>query len=130
MNYKTMRRGRFSLLIRDVENNSLAIRRIMGQCVIVRAEMMFMNGSIEYDATSWRFREVEQGFVIPNYEWVWNDTDDELTVREVVHDYQRANPHSAGARAVALRRRGKRSRPGRGTDPRLAENTDRRRRRC
>ena len=83
LNKKTMRRGRFSLPIRSVEESTLPIRRIMGQCVIVRAEMMFMTGNIDYHATSWRFREVQEGCVIPVYEWIWCETEDQLTAREI-----------------------------------------------
>jgi len=83
LNKKTMRRGRFSLPIRSVEESTLPIRRIMGQCVIVRAEMMFMTGNIDYHATSWRFREVQEGCVIPVYEWIWCETEGQLTAREI-----------------------------------------------
>jgi len=39
----------------------------MGACIILRAECNFMHDTIEYQAYSFRFRELEEGEIIPEY---------------------------------------------------------------
>jgi len=80
---KNLRRGRFSLDSWHVRNSSVAVSRIMSQCIIVRAEMNFMRGAIDYEAISWRFREVPEGEVMPTYRWVYDDDTGELYCEEV-----------------------------------------------
>jgi hypothetical protein len=80
---KNRRAGRFSLHVWDEENNSIAVSRIMSQCVIVRAEMNYMSGEIDYQATSWRFKETAEGELLPLYVWHYNDETGQLTVVEV-----------------------------------------------
>ena len=41
----------------------------MSQCIIVRAEMMWECGGIEYVAISRHFDEVPTGNIVPFYEW-------------------------------------------------------------
>ncbi|WP_417518788.1 hypothetical protein [Marinobacter sp.] len=85
VNRRSPRRvGRFRLDARAVEHACVGVSRIMSQCIIVRAEMSYLRGAIEYEAISWRFREVEQGFVLPTYQWIYNAETGELDVQEVM----------------------------------------------
>lgn len=77
-----MKLGRFSIPVDLVRQQNIAVKRIMSQCIIVRAEMMFINNVIEYEAISWRFREVPEGQIMPNYVWSYDDKTGELNVEE------------------------------------------------
>lgn len=78
--------GRFRITRAFVIDGDVGVRRIMSQCIIVRAEMIFIADVIEYEAISWRFREISEGEVLPEYQWAFNDDTGELSVKEVTHD--------------------------------------------
>jgi hypothetical protein len=80
---KNRRAGRFSLASWSIDNSDVAVSRIMSQCIIVRAEMDYMRGTIDYQAISWRFRETIEGEILPLYVWHYNDETGQLTVTEV-----------------------------------------------
>lgn len=44
--------------------------KIFAKCIIVRAESLFINNSIEYNAYSPLFDEVDDGVISPEYLWV------------------------------------------------------------
>ena len=77
------RRGRFSLPSDwlDSDFNVNAVKRIMGECFITRAEHMHHSFRIEYIACSYHFRPVERGELSPEYEWVFNG--DNLYAKEI-----------------------------------------------
>jgi len=44
------------------------VKRIMGECIIVRAEHFFVSNVIEYYAISELFDEVKEGYLVCEYE--------------------------------------------------------------
>lgn len=65
--------GRFAIQADAVDQGHPVVSRIMSQCHIVRAEHLFIHNRIVYEAYSWRFREVLEGEVMPDYVWTWDD---------------------------------------------------------
>ncbi len=65
----TLRVGKFSLPRDMLSKEPQAVYKIMGQCMIVRAECMFCDDRIEYIAISHRFRPVTVGERAPEYYW-------------------------------------------------------------
>lgn len=64
----TRRYGRFSIFRPLIELNPILVKAIMGQCIIVRAEDMYMGNVIEYMAISDHFDELQVGAEIPEYQ--------------------------------------------------------------
>lgn len=62
--------GRFTIDFPIVEDDPVLVRTIMGQCVIVRAEMRYDLGAFEYHAISPQFAEVPPHCVPPEYRWI------------------------------------------------------------
>lgn len=52
-----------------------ALKQVMGQCIILRAEHHMATDKIEYFAISEHFREVPLGALIPEYLWTYSDHD-------------------------------------------------------
>jgi len=67
------RYGRFTAPADWVSQFSTALKRVMGQCIVFRAEQLFHADHIEYWAASEHFRPVAPGEVIPEYRWVFVD---------------------------------------------------------
>lgn len=67
------RYGRFTAPDDFVRQFSTDLKRIMGQCIVFRAEHLFHSRSVEYWAASEHFRPVPLGAVIPEYHWVFVD---------------------------------------------------------
>ena len=65
------RHGRFSLYGEDVDSCSPYVTRVMGSCSILRAEYHFYSHKVEYVAKSFRFRELSEGEMIPEYVWIF-----------------------------------------------------------
>ena len=63
------RRGRFVVAVRLIYDDPEAMRRVMGECVIVHAESILIDDVVRYVAVSPLFREVEVGEVVPMYTW-------------------------------------------------------------
>lgn len=83
MNKTTSQRwGKFKVPATLVTKFDTSLKRIMGQCIIVRAEHMFINNIIEYSAISEHFRDLPEGEITPEYKWVF-DIDGFLTAEEV-----------------------------------------------
>lgn len=70
------KRGKFSVSMEIIRENPDFVMKLMGMCVIVRAERMFVNDSIEYIALSELFDEVEEGHQIPEYNMIHIEDDD------------------------------------------------------
>lgn len=65
--------GKFSLPAEWVKRRDPMVTRIMGMCAILRAEHKLYTDDVEYVATCWKFRELEEGCVIPTYKWTIGD---------------------------------------------------------
>lgn len=68
--FRARRLGRFEIDVRFIDEFNTAVKRIMGKCIIVRAEMRYDTGRVEYVAISDHFDEVELGQTIPSYDWI------------------------------------------------------------
>lgn len=74
---KNKRLGRFRIKAEIINNEPWTVTFLMSQCIIVRAEMLWECGGVEYVALSRHFDKVPTGCVVPNYEW-WVDADGAL----------------------------------------------------
>jgi len=45
------------------------LTRVMGACIVLRAEYFYANDRIEYMAYSFKFREISEGEIIPEYQF-------------------------------------------------------------
>lgn len=77
--------GRFTVPAFMAHEFSTDLKRVMGQCIVFRAEHHYFSNRIEYWAASEHFREIDQGGVMPEYRWVFSDTDG-LRAEEVPPD--------------------------------------------
>lgn len=78
--------GRFTMTTDWARQFSTDAKRVMGLCVVVRAEQLFHSAIIEYIAISEHFREVATGEVVPEY--VWNFTSEgEISTKEVKREH-------------------------------------------
>jgi hypothetical protein len=72
---KFMRFGRFSLPRQMLDSFDTGAKRVMGLCIILRAEYDYAADRINYIASSEHFREVAEFELIPEYAWVISDED-------------------------------------------------------
>mgnify|MGYP003651267814 CR=1 FL=1 len=70
------RRGRFEITMNIINQYPWIAKRVMSQCIIVRAERMYMRDSIEYHAISHKFDLVQEGEIIPAYYWKYSPEND------------------------------------------------------
>jgi len=70
------KRGKFSISMETIREDPDFVMRLMGMCVIVRAERMFVNDSMEYIALSELFDEVEEEYQTPEYNMIHIEDDD------------------------------------------------------
>lgn len=59
--------GKFSISDELVKQNPEAVKKVMGQCVILRAEFIYSSRVFEYEAISDLFEEVDEGCISPEY---------------------------------------------------------------
>ena len=64
--------GKFNIDRYLIDNDPSSVRKIMGQCIVIRAEHMFMNDAVEYIAISDHFDNRERGALIPEYNVIIN----------------------------------------------------------
>lgn len=64
------RPGRFTLQRELVQKSPDIALRIMGQCIVLRAEALAWNDVIEYTALSMCFEKHIDGSLLPHYDWV------------------------------------------------------------
>lgn len=76
------RYGRFSVPAKWAHEFRTELKRVMGQCIVFRAEQLFWCDSIEYMAASEHFRHVPEGEIMPVYRWVFTD-DGDLWAEEI-----------------------------------------------
>lgn len=74
--------GRFSISMALIEVFASDAKRIMGQCVIVKAEQLYSSNAIEYVAISEHFRELADNEMVPEYAWVFT-SDGDMTCTEL-----------------------------------------------
>ena len=62
-----MRYGMFKIPNYMIDNYPDLVKRIMGECIIVRAESLYVSNVIEYYAISDWFDEVPEGYLANEY---------------------------------------------------------------
>ena len=67
MNFKSRRFGSFRIQFDKIENDEKYLYHLMGEVIIIRAEALLHNSTVEYIAISKHFDELEEGTVIPEY---------------------------------------------------------------
>lgn len=67
------RYGRFSVPATWAHEFRTDLKRVMGQCIVFRAEMLYWSDTIEYMAASEHFREIAEGEIMPLYRWCFSD---------------------------------------------------------
>lgn len=67
----TRRLGRFRIAGVMLKNRPVDVLRVMGKCIVVRAEYLYEADAIEYTAISEHFAPLPEGFVVPTYRWVF-----------------------------------------------------------
>ena len=67
------RLGKFWIRGDVIAESPSDVMKIMGQCVIIRAEHLYASDAIEYIAYSPQFATVKEGEIAPTYEWVCRD---------------------------------------------------------
>jgi hypothetical protein len=70
---KVKRAGVFYLPFEVLESFDTSAKRIMGKCIVFRAETLWHMQQVEYYAISDCFEEVPEGQVIPHYEWIFDE---------------------------------------------------------
>jgi hypothetical protein len=68
--------GRFTAPAEWAHQFRTELKRVMGQCIVFRAEHMFHSDRIEYWAASEHFRHVPLGEIVPEYRWHFTDAGD------------------------------------------------------
>jgi hypothetical protein len=74
--------GRFTAPAQWAHEFRTDLKRVMGQCIVFRAEHLFHSNQIEYWAASEHFRPVSFGEVVPEYRWII-EADGPLRAEEV-----------------------------------------------
>jgi len=64
--------GRFSISIRMIESDPEKVKKVMGKCVIFRAEMLYRSMSVEYEASCDDFEIIPMGCIMPDYDVFWD----------------------------------------------------------
>lgn len=67
----TRRLGRFTAPAEWARCFKTELKRVMGQCIVVRAEHLFANDKIEYLAICPHFRAIDEGEIVPTYRWMF-----------------------------------------------------------
>lgn len=66
---KPRRVGSFALSVTMLHTHGDTFRRIMGRCIILRAEHRLDDNRIHYDALCAEFDEISEGEITPFYTW-------------------------------------------------------------
>ena len=67
------RYGRFTAPAQWAREFRTELKRVMGLCIVVRAENLFVSDQIEYWAASEHFRALLPGEIVPEYRWVFSE---------------------------------------------------------
>ena len=73
---RARRYGRFSMPARWADEYRSELLRVMGKCIVLRAEQMYSSDRIEYWAVSDHFRELPEAEIVPEYAWYFTDEGD------------------------------------------------------
>jgi hypothetical protein len=73
------RLGQFEIGLDLIAEMPDLVRRIMGECIIMRAEYLYDRKCVTYTAIHDAFEEREQGTAAPIYEPSYDQDDDKLT---------------------------------------------------
>lgn len=73
---RTRRYGRFSMPARWADEYRTELLRVMGKCIVFRAEHLYHSDRIEYWAASDHFRVLPEGEIVPEYGWYFTDDGD------------------------------------------------------
>lgn len=65
--------GKFAMSRKLVEHDPGTAQDVMGRCIVVRCEMMYMYDTFEYIAISPDFDEVPHGMIVPEYDVIISD---------------------------------------------------------
>lgn len=68
--------GRFAIPAAWAHSFSTDAKRIMGLCIVVRAEYIFAGDVIEYTALSEHFRSIPSYEITPLYQWYFTEDGD------------------------------------------------------
>jgi hypothetical protein len=77
--------GKFYIDLNIIESGkeNTIIKKIMSQCIILRAEVLYYRNAIKYVAISDNFDSVEDGMMIPEYTWIYTKDTDILTCEKI-----------------------------------------------
>ena len=67
------RYGNFKISMTLIESHPDVVRKVMGKCIITRAEFVWASNCIEYTAISDLFEPIKDGMEIPNYNITINE---------------------------------------------------------
>jgi hypothetical protein len=95
MTFSKSKLGRFRISMGTIDKLPDLVKKVMGECVIVRAEMLFELNGIEYTAMSDHFKELTPGERAPYYEVIFSEEADKVrwqfrleeTCRENIEEY-------------------------------------------
>lgn len=73
---RARRYGRFSMPARWADEYRSELLRVMGKCIVFRAEHLYHSDRIEYWAASDHFRALPEGEIVPEYGWYFTDEGD------------------------------------------------------
>lgn len=73
MSNDSRRFGRFTAPAEWAHEFRTDLKRVMGLCIVVRAEHLFYADKIEYWALSEHFRPLLPGEIVPEYRWIFSD---------------------------------------------------------
>jgi len=68
MRLRDRRIGKFRISIDVIEKNPTLVKRIMGECIIIEAELKYIDDSIHYAAISDHFNKTELGEMVMEYD--------------------------------------------------------------
>jgi hypothetical protein len=73
---RSRRYGRFTVPARWADEYRSELLRVMGKCIVFRAEHLYHSECIEYWAASDHFRALQEGEIVPEYQWYFTDDGD------------------------------------------------------
>lgn len=68
--------GRFYISRHMIEKDPVSVFKVLGQCLVVRAEMDYATDTVHYTALSYHFEKVSRGEKVPLYKWILSSVDE------------------------------------------------------
>ena len=72
------KKGVFYISTQTIVDVPEIVKKIMGQCIILRCEHIMIEEKLFYHAISDSFDQVEIGEIIPTYEWTYDPIKEEI----------------------------------------------------